>query len=444
MLNFSDAIASADVCKGKILVKMIGVIGVSHKSASVKVREKLAIDSGDADVITRKLMDQGYFKELLILSTCNRTELYFNAEGICSGGTLKAVSTVLAEVKEIAEDTRPFLYQKVQNMAISHLFSVVAGLDSMILGEYQIVAQVKQAFKEAEARKSVGKVFHRMFNKALESSKQVRGQTPFNRGALSVSYAAVEKSLEYFPDLVNRNILIIGAGDTGELVLKNFAKKGCQNITITNRTEDKAFQLARPYKAKVLPFSEIMKGIHDAEIVVSSISCKEAFLNAANVLPSLNGHEHIVMIDLGVPRNIDDDVAAIPKVKLFNIDDLEEVIALNFSRKQEYVSIAEEIVSQKVEEFTVWLNEQNLAPAIKKIDERISKIYNTELELHKGSLTEEEYAALEKHSLHISKKLKNEFVKRLKEVTDNGSITDFVSVINLLFDEEKNEQPSAN
>lgn len=418
---------------------MIGVIGVSHKSATVKVREKFALDSDEADLLARRLLENEYFRELVVLSTCNRTEIYFAAEGICTNGASKAVRGVLTELKHCEEDIKPFLFEHYHKDAVHHLFKVVAGLDSMILGEYQIVAQVKAAYAEAEMRGAIGKKFHRLFNKALESSKLVRLKTPFNQGAYSVSYAAVEKCYEQFPNLADRNILIIGAGDTGELVLKNFVKKGCRNICITNRTEEKALTLANNYNGRVLPFEHMLEGIHDAEIIVTSVASKDPILDAAKVRSHLNGHERIVMIDLGVPRNINADVADIESVTLLNVDDLEEVVAMNIESKLEYVSVAEDIVAEKVDEYTLWLNEQNLAPAIKNIDKAISELYKKELATYKKSFSEGEFEQVQKFNRYVSKKLKNQFVKQLKAVTDNGRITEFVGIINLLFDENNNE-----
>jgi glutamyl-tRNA reductase len=346
---------------------------------------------------------------------------------------------VLTELKNCEDDIKPFLFEHYHKEAVHHLFKVVAGLDSMILGEYQIVAQVKAAYAEAETRGAIGKKFHRLFNKALESSKLVRLKTPFNQGAYSVSYAAVEKCYEQFSNLADRNILIIGAGDTGELVLKNFVKKGCRNICITNRTEEKALALANDCNGRVLPFENMLEGIHEAEIIVTSVSGKDPILDAEMVRAHLNGHERVVMIDLGVPRNIDADVANIEAVTLLNVDDLEEVVAMNAERKLEYVSVAEDIVAEKVEEFTLWLNEQNLAPAIKNIDKAISELYKKELAAYKKSFSEDEFEQVQKFNRYVSKKLKNQLVRQLKSVTDNGRITEFVGIINLLFDENNNE-----
>ncbi|TCO06136.1 glutamyl-tRNA reductase [Natronoflexus pectinivorans] len=416
---------------------MIGVIGVSHKSASVKVREQLAFDREEADLLARRILSGEYIKELVILSTCNRTEIYFSAENICTNGAAKIIHGALQGVKNFSEDIQTYLFQLFHHDTVRHFFRVTSGMDSMIVGEYQIVAQVKNSYAEAEERGSIGKLFHRFFNKALECSKQVRMSTPFNRGACSVSYAAVEKCFEQFCDLENRNILLVGTGDTGELVLKNLHKKGCRNISVTNRTEETARKLASEYSCNVLPFEQLMDGIHTAEIIITSIAGKEPIFNAELIQPHLNGHEKVLMIDLGVPRNIHSNVSDIPFITLYNVDDLEEVIAMNAERKQEYVAVAEAIVDEKVKEFTNWLNGQNLAPAIRNIDKVIDAIYEKELNAFKGEFSDDEFEQMRKFNTHMSKKLKSRIVRRLKNVSDNGRLTEYVSVINQLFDKNQ-------
>lgn len=421
----------------KFVPVMIGVIGVSHKSASVRVREKLAFDSNEAGFLASAILKNKYFREVVILSTCNRTEIYFVAEEICTNGAFKSIKSILTDTCNLEEDIQPYLFQYYHKETVRHLFKVVSGLDSMILGEYQIVSQVKAAYADAEENGRIGKIFHRFFNKALACSKHVRMSTPFNQGAFSVSYAAVEKCNEQFADLASRSILLIGAGDTGELVLKNLVRKGCHNIQITNRTKDKAEELASLYKGKVLPFENLMHGIHDAEIIISSITCKDPILEATQIKPWLNGHEKMVMIDLGVPRNIHPNVSEIPGMTLLNVDDLEEVIAMNAERKQEYVSLAEEIVETHVNEYTKWLNEQNLAPTIKNIEKAIVSLYQNELDAYKNSLSDAELEEIRKFNEYMSRKIKNKIVRQLKTVTDNGRITEFVGVINQLFEERQ-------
>ena len=415
---------------------MIGIVGVSHKSAPVEIREKLAFEREDALVLARKILQSQYFNEVLVLSTCNRTEVYFVADGICTSGAFKVItqSLLLGD-----ENSKNYLFQYYHREAVRHLFKVVAGLDSMVLGEYQIVSQVKSAFANAMEEKIIGKKFKRLFDKALECGKNVRTRTAMSHGAFSVSYAAVEKCYEEFPDLSDRNILLIGAGDTGELVIKNLSKKGCRNISIVNRTLEKAQELARRYNGRALPFEDMMKGIHDAEIIVTSVATKAPVFDAKRIKPHLNGHERIVMIDLGVPRNIHQDVAEISRVKLLNVDDLEEVVAMNAEHKHEYLSVAEAIVEQKVSEFIEWLNVQNLKPVIANINKIVNQFFDEEMALISDSLTDDERAKYEKVNRHQAKMMRNRLVKNLKYVTDNGRVTEFVGVVNKMF-EPSNEK----
>lgn len=412
---------------------MIGVIGISHKSAPVHIREKFSLDDEENTKLAHQISTNPHIDELVILSTCNRTEIYFKAADCCSAGAFSIIHKNLYQFIGIGDETTNCFYRFQHDEVVSHLFRVVSSLDSMVLGEYQIVSQVKEAYKLAKENKTVGKIFKRLFTKALETGKLVRTKTAMSNGAFSVSYAAVEKCSEQFNDLQQKKILLIGAGETGELVIKNLHKKGCQNITVTNRTTDKAEELAKRYQGKVLPFAKLMQGVHDAEIIVSSVSCKKPLFSARQLLPHLNGHPHIMMIDLGVPRNIHPDISDISDISLLNIDDLEEVVAGNKEKKQTYVAVAESIIAEKVAEFSDWLSIQDLSPAIQNIISTINQVNNNELAILKKTASEEEYLQMEKYSKHVSEKLANLLIKNLKVISNNGRATEYIKVINDLF-----------
>ena len=419
---------------------MIGVIGLSHKSAPVHIREKFSLDQEGNKQLSRVISANKYIDELVLLSTCNRTEIYFKADDCCSPGAFHLIMKSLHQYSGMGEEADKYFYRLGHDDAINHLFRVISSLESMILGEYQIVSQVKEAYSLARENKTIGRIFKRLFSKALETSKQVRTKTSMSNGAFSVSYAAVEKCHERFSDLQQKKILLIGAGETGELVIKNLHKKGCKDITVTNRTIIKAQELARRYEGKTLPFSNLMQGIHDAEIIVSSVSCKEPLLDAVSIQPHLNGHPHVMLIDLGVPRNIDEDVCGLPGISLLNVDDLEEVVAGNKEKKQTYVSVAEKIIAEKVAEFSDWLSIQSLSPAIRHIISAVNQISEHELAACKKSVQEAEYQQLEKYSRHLSEKLINSMIKNMKAISDNGKATEYVKVINDLFASVSNEQ----
>ena len=418
---------------------MIGIIGLSHKSAPVHIREKFALDKNDCAKLSQAIKENQYIEELVILSTCNRTEIYFKADQCCSSGAFNIILRQLRKYTGVNEEMDKLFYRYQYNEAIQHLFRVVSSLESMVLGEYQIVSQVKEAFKQAKENGTVAKVLKRLFNKALETGKMVRSNTAMSNGAFSVSYAAVEKCNKQFEDIQDKKILLIGAGETGELVIKNLYKKGCKNITVTNRTIKKAEELATRYHGKALPFSKLMDGIHEAEIIVSSVDSKEPILNAEKITPHLNGHLLVMMIDLGVPRNINPDVAEISGVSLLNVDDLEEVVAGNMEKKQAYVSVAESIILGKVSEFADWLSEQNLSPVIKSIITTVNQVNENELTVFKKFHTDEEFKQMEKYGKHISEKLINSMIKNLKAISDNGRQTEYVKIINDLFKQDNDQ-----
>ncbi len=421
---------------------MIGVIGLSHKSAPVHIRERFSLNSVENTQLAQQINANPHIDESVILSTCNRTEIYFKAADCCSSGAFHIIFGNLHRFTGIEGQNDKYFYRYQDDDAVRHLFRVVSSLDSMVLGEYQIVSQVKEAYQLARDNKTAGKIFKRLFTKALETGKLVRTNTAMSNGAFSVSYAAVEKCSEQFHNLKNKSILLIGAGETGELVIKNLYKKGCQNITVTNRTTSKAEELARRYHGKVLPFSSLMRGVQEAEIIVSSVSCKEPLFDAGKLKPHLNADSRTMMIDLGVPRNLHPDISGISGVSLLNVDDLKEVVEGNKEKKQQYVQVAESIIAGKVAEFSDWLSVQDLSPAIRNIVAAINEAAQNELEMARKTIPEGAYEQLEKYSRHLSEKLANSLIRQLKLISNNGKATEYVKVINDLFAPAHEQQPN--
>jgi glutamyl-tRNA reductase len=301
----------------------------------------------------------------------------------------------------------------------------------MVVGEYQIVAQVKEAFYQAQSKSTTGKILNRLFTKALEVGKQVRTRTGISRGAFSVSYAAVEKCREHFSNIEQRKILLVGAGETGELVVKNFHKRGSHQITIANRTPEKAAELASRYNAHTVPFEKVGEVIRQSEIVISSVTGEHLITPA--LLGSDSFDHKVMMIDLGVPRNISPDVADISHVKLLNIDDLQQVVTRNEERKKGYFDIAEDIISEKQAEFEDWLIGQKLSPAIRDIINSVHQLHSDGLESFKSSSSDEELEIMKSYGHHLSEKMIKTLIKNLKTSTENGRKEDVVEVVNRLF-----------
>ncbi len=411
---------------------MIGVVGLSHKSAPVHIREKFALNKDEYTDLSQTILKNKNIGELVIISTCNRTELYFTAEECCSPGAFHILFHYLKKHINEEDGFESHFYQYETKSAVKHLFRVVSGLESMMLGEYQIVSQIKEAINHAEEIGSAGKILTRLFHKALETGKQVRTKTAMSTGAFSVSYAAVEKCSSIFEQLPDKKILLIGAGETGELVIKNLHKKGCQNIVVTNRTTSKAEELAQRFGGTAHNFKELSSAVREADIVVSSIACK-APLVTPEILSAENTEKQTVFIDLGVPRNIDPKIAEQTNITLYNVDDLEEVVAQNMEKKKTYVATAEKIITKKTNEFSDWLSVQNLSPAIQNIILGVNEINQSELAVFKRFHNDEEYQNMEKYGKHMAEKLVKSMIRNLKNISDNGRKTEYIKVINDLF-----------
>ncbi len=410
---------------------MIGIIGLSHKSAPLEVRERYAFNQQNIDTLSNCILSGGQVEEVVILSTCNRTEIYFMTQSNCIKGAVKQIDQCLHEFSEYDSTSKEYFYHLFDARAVTHLFRLISGLESMIVGEYQIVAQIKDAFQYAQKQSTTRKILNRLFTKALEVGKQVRTYTGISRGAFSVSYAAVEKCREHFSHIEKRKILLIGAGETGELVLKNFHKRGSHKITIANRTLEKAQELAVRYNAETVPLENLRSAIRGAEIVISSIT-GEHLINK-DLLGAAPFDHKVMMVDLGVPRNIHPDVAGISHVKLLNIDDLQQVVTQNEEKKKSYFDVAERIIAEKGKEFDEWLMTQKLSPAIQLIASSLRQLHNDGLAAFKSSASEEEIEIMNSYGQHLSEKMIKTLIKNLKSTTENGRKEDVVEVVNKLF-----------
>ncbi|MGM0377334.1 MAG: glutamyl-tRNA reductase [Bacteroidota bacterium] len=411
---------------------MIGVIGLSHKSAPLDVRECYAFGNHDVTQLSQKILTSDQVDEVVIISTCNRTELYFVTSSNCLKGAIKHIDHCLRDYGPYDPTSKKHFYHLFDNAAVNHLFRLISGLESMVTGEYQIVSQVKEAYDLAHQNNFSGKILNRLFIKTLEVGKLVRTRTEISRGAFSVSYAAVEKCRTHFSNLEERNILLVGAGETGELVVKNFHKRGCHRISIANRTAGHAEELAGRYQAETVPFTQLADAIRKAEIVISSVSGEH--LIHSQMLGGSPFEHKVMMVDLGVPRNIHPRVGEMDHVRLLNIDDLQKVVLQNEEKKKSYFDIAEQIIAEKSEEFNEWLISQKLSPTIQNIVKSVRQMHAEGLEAYRASLSDEEFEALERYGQHLSEKMIKTVVKNLRETSENGRKSEVVKAVGKLFE----------
>ncbi|OFX80027.1 MAG: glutamyl-tRNA reductase [Bacteroidetes bacterium GWE2_29_8] len=409
---------------------MLGIIGLNHQTALVSLRERLSFNESEINDFFKELKKSKYITESVVLSTCNRTEIYFNIEECCIAGGISIVFKSLLKYKNIEDSKKKNFYEYTDEKAIEHLFNVVSGIDSMLIGEYQIVSQVKQAFNISKQAKFSGKILERLFIKALEVSKIVRSNSNINFGAMSLGYVVVEKCYNLLKNLDDKTLLLIGAGETGEIVIKHFVKKGLKNIYISNRTNSKAIELANKYNGNTIPYDEYENFISKADIIITSTASKNNIISKEDIKETLNSK---IFFDLSVPRNINENIIKITNINLYNIDDLKEVIIQTNERKKEKIELSKNIIREEVVKFCEWMSVQNLNPAIKNINIALKYIHHKEIKKLRNKISEENYEKINEFGDILAKRIRKEIISRMKDITEGGKRTEYLKVINDLF-----------
>jgi glutamyl-tRNA reductase len=340
------------------------VAGLSYKTAPVQVREKLAVQASRLRCYGCRLKLSGGLSELVLLSTCNRVELY----GVAAGPWVNA-TRLFEQIAGDGVDVAPYLYFKKGVEAIEHLFSVASGLDSMVIGETEITGQVKQSYQAAQEAKLTGRVTNRLFQTALQAAKEIRTQTAIGRGATSVGSVAVELAERIFDqDLSEKTVMIIGAGKMGEACVRHLAKKAAHSILVTNRSFERAVGLAADFGGEPVPFEKHLEAIIRADIVVSSTGCPQTILHRAeleSVMPARRNRP-LFLIDIAVPRDIDADVQDLPNVYLYNVDHLESIVRENVRLREQELVECRQIISQRANALLARFQpspRENFAPA---------------------------------------------------------------------------------
>ncbi len=344
-------------------------LGLNHRTAPVGVRERVAFTPERLSSALRDLHERGGVREAAILSTCNRTELYCGlkeADG-------RPVMEWLGDYHLLrTADLQPYLYQHTDGRAVRHILRVASGLDSMVLGEPQILGQVKAAYQAANSAGTLGTRLERLFQHTFAVAKQVRTDTRIGASPVSVAFAAVGLAKQIFADLPTRAALLIGAGDTVELVARHLRENGIGRIIVANRTLERAHALVAPFDGYAITLEDIPAHLGEADIVIASTASPGVILEAGLVRSCLKqGRRRLMfMVDLAVPRDIDPAVADLEDVYLYTVDDLKEIIQENLSSRQAAAQQAEEIIDSQVEHFMGWLRAQDNAASFRALRQR--------------------------------------------------------------------------
>lgn len=419
---------------------MIGVIGVSHKSAAVEIREKFVLNEEEIIQLTEQIKQDKEFDGLIILSTCNRTEIYYNQAKSCRSSRSLILKNALCSFKQVQfEDYKKHFYSFTEEKAIRHLFEVTSGIDSLVIGEDQIIGQVKEAYRIGVKCNATGAVFNRLFHKAFEVGKKVRSQTAINQGILSVSYAAVELASQVLKDLSSKKVLLIGAGETGELVLRSLIKKGTKDIVIANRTLSRAEELANRYQGTAIALDQLNEVLHQADIVVTSTASEVPIILSQDVQDALEKRRNnaIFFFDLSLPRNVEEKVKELPHVHLYSIDDLVEIVSQNHDKRKLEIENANIIIETITDEFFDWLHTLNLAPTIDLLKKRFNMVAEHRLDFIRKKADAHDYAIAEQTCKYLTEKYVRMIVHNLRELSDNGRKPESIDLINQLLELSK-------
>jgi glutamyl-tRNA reductase len=417
-------------------------LGISHKTAPVELRERVALPEGRAASVLRELVSGEHIHEAVALSTCNRTELY-----LAVGDDVDAETAALGVLARQA-DIRPtelvsHLYSLRNRDAARHLFRVTAGLDAMVVGETEIQGQVKRAYELALVEGTTSAIMNRLFREALGAGKRIRTETRIGAGRVSVSSVAVQLAKEALGDLSGRRVVIVGAGDTGELTAKALIAAGVTSVFVANRHYDRAIGLAQRFSGTAVRFDELPAELERSDIVVSSTGSPHHIIEREGleaVMASRQGRP-LLLIDIAVPRDIDPRVAELEGVVLRDIDDLQRVIERNVSGREAEARRAEGMIDHELERFTRWLETLEVLPTIAALRERAESVVRevlTENDERWQSLTDADRERLELLAATIAKRLFHQPILRLRARGDEHVTYAYLQALRELFglDEE--------
>ena len=334
----------------------IVLVGLNHRSAPVEVREKVSFTNDQARQAAEELRARGILHETLVLSTCNRSEVY-GVPPETARESAAALSNYLSSFHSVElELLSPSLYHHYDRYAVRHLFRVASGLDSMMLGEAEILGQVREAYRVAMDYGSTGRVLNRLFQSALEVGKRIRTETQIGSRPMSVAFAGVKQAEALLLGLKNQRIMIVGAGATSEQVVKHLSERGVPQLRILNRTTEHARSLVARYGGEVLPWEKLPEVLDWPDLIVTSVSSPEPILTRTHLEAAMTvrGNRPIVIMDLGVPRNVDPAVKSLPQVHLSDIDNLTEVVEQNKKAREEEIPRAIVLIEEQIEGFMRW------------------------------------------------------------------------------------------
>jgi glutamyl-tRNA reductase len=430
-------------------MKLVAV-GVSHRTAPVELREAVDFSRAGFDAALTALASRQIAREAVVVSTCNRAEIYAAADADVAADVC---ARFIAEYHALPwERVAPHIFVLSGVDAARHLFRVAAGLDSLVVGEPQILGQVKEAFAAATGVKHTGALTNRLFNTAFTVGKRVRTETGLGEGAVSVSYAAIALARKIFRDLKGLNVLILGAGEMAKLTGVHLRAQQVQQITIASRTLGTAEALAAQLGGRAVPWTSLSSALTAADIVVTATGAIEPVLTKARIEDAMRPRRGrpLFIIDIALPRDVEADAGSLDQVFLYNIDDLQTIVQENMARRTAELERAERIVVEELERFSSWMQSREIVPTVVALRQRFETIRQAELqrlEPKMAGLPPEARARLEEITHLIVEKLLVTPTEQLKAINDETMAVAYADAVNRLFsltaDEKLQAEPDA-
>ncbi len=412
------------------------LIGASHKTAPVELREKLAFSQEDIQTALEFIRKDAGIREGLVFSTCNRLEfVYVPSDDDRVDTVLEFISD---HKKLLVRQFKSALYILEDDEAIRHLFCVAASLDSMVVGEPQILGQVKKAYKMAVSAGTSGVLLNRMMHKAFSVAKRVRKQTGIGDNAVSISYAAIELARKIFADLGTKSVMLIGAGEMAELAVEHLMAHQVRKIVVANRTFKNALALARKFNGQAVQYEERVAALADVDIIISSTGASDYVLTRDQVKQAmkLRNHNTLFFIDIAVPRNIDPRINKISNAYVYDIDDLKNIVETNISQREQETVKAGRFVEEALVSFRRWLDDLSLVPTIKALNSKMTAIVDLECEKTLASLShlsEADAEAIRRMTKAIASRAIHDPILFLRNTGDHRDDSLYLNVARHLF-----------
>ncbi|MBD1381183.1 glutamyl-tRNA reductase [Metabacillus arenae] len=417
------------------------VVGLNYRTAPVEIREKLSFNTSALGDAMKELKNQKSILENIIVSTCNRTEIYAVVDQLHTGRYY--MKRFLADWFEMEkEDISPYLTFYENEGAVEHLFRVSCGLDSMVLGETQILGQVKSSFLLAQKEETIGTVFNHLFKQAVTVAKRAHNETDIGSNAVSVSYAAVELAKKIFGQLSSMHVLILGAGKMGELAAQNLHGNGVRKVTVVNRTIEKAEELAKRFSGDAKSINELQSALVDADILISSTGSKDYVISKKLMVKveKLRKGRPLFMVDIAVPRDLDPALAELESVFLYDIDDLEGIVEANLVERKVAAEQIELLIEAEIVTFKQWLGTLGVVPVISALREKALTIQAEtmqSIERKLPNLTEREIKLLNKHTKSIINQMLRDPILKVKELAAEEDAEQSLDLFMKIFDIEQ-------